>query len=252
LDRNDHQHYPIPYNVKSASNCLTNEFGFYGSTGKFDETIRYQYEVEVKKSGLSESFTVDDLILVMENSIANKLLESNVFSDLCGRRRLNQNNRALQAVGITTIPEDIIINQQCSSQLLDTVNDDCFVVDGEVMVFLTVFDAEIQDEVRKYLKAQMNDNNAFDDAHSSVRRVTYTEPTSIPFNNADPNISPRTTQPSENSISSGFFLAIAVGAFCIIGTGVFYRRGVSETDDNGDVNSQPLDMIQEDDTEAQE
>lgn len=134
-DETLHHYSPHEWNVESPQNapCVT-ERGFYGRSAKFDQTIYYSYELYLKEGEYVAEATsmgaeengqpagLQGVFSAIETGIADALLGSDVFDSVCtggvargpfppegNRKLLRKENRQMRAVGISSNPEDQIL-----------------------------------------------------------------------------------------------------------------------------------------------
>jgi hypothetical protein len=123
----------------------TTEQGFFGRSAKYESLITYQYEltmtnekclqdallggIEARASG-TEDASMQGIVSAVENEIGDYLLESRVFDSVCTSgvargpyqqdvhvpykrgddRKLRSSQRQMRAVGISSHPEDQILD----------------------------------------------------------------------------------------------------------------------------------------------
>ena len=125
--------------------CATSR-GFFGRLAKYESKVNYQYEVTfVAGNYLNEALVarsaggpalrgegLENVLSAIETGIADSILESRVFQSACsggeargpfrrgdGRGLLRKNERTLRAVGISSNPEDEILEGRESDCLIN-------------------------------------------------------------------------------------------------------------------------------------
>ncbi|CAB9517225.1 expressed unknown protein [Seminavis robusta] len=251
----DHTHHydAREWDVESPQgNPCATQRGFFGSTAKFEAYISYQYELTLKNGeylqdtlfgsdlesrsvGEGSNIGMQGLFGAVEAGIANALLESQVFDSVCSNgvargpykqrgegRKLRQ--RQMRAVGISSNPEDQILEGLTCRAFVNETDGPCLVVDGEFVIYLDVFE-ELDETMARMLETLMNDDQQLDNAHPYIQKVRYVDISSdiVSENNGEEI---QQGQPGGNSatLSSSFYALLAAGAFIMVGTAVFYRR----------------------------
>lgn len=119
--------------VSPMNNPCTTERGFFGRNAKYDQAFNYQYELTLVEGlydgsagrvGDQPSVGLEGVFSAIETRIADALLESKVFESVCAggiargpfrreeddRKLLRDtNNRQMRAVGISSTPDDQIL-----------------------------------------------------------------------------------------------------------------------------------------------
>ena len=135
LNKNSHYYTALEWDVESPqdSPCAT-ERGFFGRSAKFSESYKFTYEVELLDGEYISEAMVDmqrggqppealqGVFSAIETRIADTLLKSEVFSSVCSggiargpfrgngdQRRLGNTQREMRAVGISSAPDDLIL-----------------------------------------------------------------------------------------------------------------------------------------------
>lgn len=136
-----HHHKPMEWNVESPKTepCVTQR-GFWGRNAKFDQRMYYRYELYLKEgdhvaearsaaANVGPSSESDSqptgftgVLSAIETGIADALLESKLFESACsggvskgpfrsngGRQLLRTASRRMSVVGVSTNPEDQIL-----------------------------------------------------------------------------------------------------------------------------------------------
>jgi hypothetical protein len=128
-----HHYNPQEWDVVSPQNspCVT-ERGFFGRNAKFDQRIFYRYELYLNEgeyvtdatsaAGEGELDGLQGVFSAIETGIADALLGSDVFDSVCtgevargpflsdgNRQLLGSEKRQMRAVGISSKPEDQIL-----------------------------------------------------------------------------------------------------------------------------------------------
>ena len=137
---NLHHYGALEWDVESPQDnpCAT-ERGFFGRSAKYGETFRFTYEVELLEGEYLNEAMVDTrngligldgqppaglrgVFGAIETRIADAILTSEVFDSVCaggiargpfrsdgGGRRLRNTHREMRAVGISSAPDDMIL-----------------------------------------------------------------------------------------------------------------------------------------------
>lgn len=239
--------------------CVT-ERGFFGRNAKFERSVTYQYELTLvdgpyledalipqtgpegaKENGLQGVFTA------IETGIADALLESEVFDDVCaggevigpfrrnGERQLRGGEeRQLRAVGISSNPEDQILEGITCRAFVNETDGPCIVVDGEFKIYMDIFE-DLDGSLGNILSDLMNENHKLDDAHPYIQKVRYIDLSAdlISGYEEDETVKGNQGGPT-NTLSSSVYALIAAGTFVMVGTAIFYRRRRNAADHDGE------------------
>lgn len=255
-DESFHHFNPPVWHVVSpqSSPCVTDR-GFYGRTAKYDQRIYYRYELFLREGAYVSNATartagsgqqppdLQGVLSAIETKIADSLLASNVFDSVCkrsqarargpyqsggGYRRLlrAEISRNMRAVGISSSPDDQVLEGLTCQKFLDANPvGPCFVVDGELNIFLDIYQ-ELGPEVQSILVDLMNNQTALDDVHPYIEKVRYikVQPDSATGGNSEKVGGTQTQKNANTPLSGGIYAVIAAAGALVVLTGVVYRR----------------------------
>jgi MYXO-CTERM domain-containing protein len=149
------------------SECRPNADGFFGSTNGSVYVVAYAYELETSFGNAQ-----DDIIPALEKAISAAILPE-LFVNQCTDPSLNSTGKNSSVVGVSTRPDDVILDDvQCQAQLNDTYN--CYVVMGGLTLFV---DGSLQDEAGRVIDTLQQDmeNDSFVDSSIGIERVTLVD-----------------------------------------------------------------------------
>lgn len=220
----------IPSTVPSVMpsfDCSPNATGFFGSPANASVQIEYTYEIETDPSKGGDM--VDDILPALEQAINEKLL-SIFFPLKCGDKE-NDRYRRLDLVGISSRPEEMVLEGVSCQLSLANSSHECAVVEGGFQLFVDGNASDIKRQVLDTINDGM-DNDKFLYAHGAIVRLTFTKISTEGISTQDADV--LSTQNSENNTSVPPYVYVAgagAGALLIAGALVLFQRKHKEDDD---------------------
>jgi len=249
-----HHYQATEWDVVSplADPCVTDR-GFFGRNAKFERSVTYQYELTlVDGPYLEDALTVQNrpdgantnglqgVFTAIETGIADALLESEVFEDVCaggevvgpfrrngGRQLRNGEERQMRAVGISSNPEDQILEGLTCRAFVNETDGPCIVVDGEFKIYMDIFE-DLDGSLGSILSNLMNERRQLDGAHPYIQKVRYIDLSADLISGSIEDETVRGNQGGTSAtLSSSVYALIAAGTFVVVGTAIFDLRKCS-------------------------
>eukprot|EP00545_Synedropsis_sp_CCMP1620_P007501 CAMPEP_0119003752 /NCGR_PEP_ID=MMETSP1176-20130426/745_1 /TAXON_ID=265551 /ORGANISM="Synedropsis recta cf, Strain CCMP1620" /LENGTH=433 /DNA_ID=CAMNT_0006955377 /DNA_START=74 /DNA_END=1375 /DNA_ORIENTATION=+ len=203
--------------------CLPGEDGLFGSEGDTQVVVKFAYELETNPSIAS------NVIPPLENAFSAAILPG-LFSEKCSQRnKIGVRRRRLVATGVSTRPEDIVLDSVSCGQT-DAQSNNCAVVQGELTIFLLegTSDPAVKDNIIQILRNGMT-NGEFLYAHPDIERVTFVDLSAVPKSVAASEDSP-TPAPSNGAGLNVLWVVIATvsGLVLVLATFLWRRKQEEE------------------------
>ena len=240
----------VLYPSTSPSFACETQDGFYGKQSSNTIVMQFVYELEIDPSSGEQTMNLYDQVFRPLEAEFNSFLLPTLFPLACDT---NSNNNGVTAapglqmvVGITTLPNDLILNEFECRQVPVTAGNLCNVVRGEFTIFTNAVKRRgLQIGVGKITNAlhQGMDNGAFDDAHPSIERVSFVEWADMldraasGGDNARVDDEPTPIVGQEGSEDEGFLVGVVVvsaGAALILVAAIAHRRRKDKSDVEND------------------
>lgn len=175
---------------------------------------------------------VNDILPALELAINEQLL-SILFPLKCGDKE-NDRYRRLDLVGISSRPEEMVLEGVSCQLSLANSSHECVVVEGGAKLFV---DGNASDTKRQVLEAIKDgmDNDKFLYAHGAIVRLTFTKINTEGISTQDAGV--LSTRSSENTTSVPPYVYVAgagAGALLVAGALVFFQRKQKEDEDEDD------------------
>jgi hypothetical protein len=202
-------------------NCIPNASGLFGTDQGVEQDLGFYYQVETLPILESVEQAQNEILDVVETSVITTLLPS-LFVEECAviersrQKALIPHRRLAEMLGITTLPEDTVLEGvECQGELSNELNE-CFVVDGSATLYSTsAVDPSFLAGLKEIIRKAMNDGY-FIDLDPRLIKVSYREDLEKTAVDAGTTGTTSVSGGGSNSLPPYVYAIIGVGAAIII------------------------------------